>query len=76
MQSYKEEAEEVASSQPTIAEVKQAWIEGAQDTVGLQRLKGILGQSYSELVPGCSAGILRASGLRTIHEWARDVKAA
>jgi hypothetical protein len=69
VQSYEEEAEEMVSPQPTIAEVKQAWIEeatrvglieGAQDTVGLQRPKAVLGPTYVDLAPGADLEELRA----------------
>jgi len=77
VQSYEEEAEEVVSPQPTIAEVKQAWIEeatrvglieGAQDVVGLGRLKKVLGPTYVNLVPGCDLAYLRMQGLQAIQE--------
>ena len=73
VQSY---AEDAASPQPTIAEVKQAWIEeatkvglieGAQDVPGLQELKRVLGETYGSLVPGCDVDRLRAEGLSAIR---------
>jgi hypothetical protein len=76
VQSYKEEAEEVVRPQPTIAEVKQAWLEeatklklinGPQDTEGLQELKKALGATYASLVPGCSAEDLKAQGFNIIR---------
>jgi hypothetical protein len=76
VQSYEEEVEEAASPQPTIAEVKQAWIEeatrvelvqGPQDVPGLQELKRLLGETYTNLAPGCNAEDLRLEGLNTIR---------
>jgi hypothetical protein len=77
VQSYEEEVEDVAGEGPTIAEVKRLWveeaarvglIEGAKDTVGLQRLKGVLGTTYANLVPGCDLQVLKEEGLKAIHE--------
>ena len=75
VQSYEEEAEEVTSPQPTIAELKQSWIEeatrvgvieGAQDVVGLQRIKKVLGSTYESLVPECDTSSIRTEGLAVI----------
>jgi hypothetical protein len=75
VQSYEEEAEDVVSPQPTIAEVKLAWIEeatrvglvkGPQDLPGLQELKQVLGETYSNLAPGCDVERLRIEGLQAI----------
>ena len=63
---------------PTIAEVKQAWIEeatrvglieGAEDTVGLQRLKKVLGWTHESLLPGCKTEACLACGLALIRRW-------
>jgi hypothetical protein len=43
-------------------------IEGAQDAVGLQRLKSVLGATYANLAPGCDPEVLKEEGLRAIHE--------
>ncbi|MFN2229252.1 MAG: hypothetical protein ACK2VA_05755 [Anaerolineae bacterium] len=43
-------------------------IEGAQDAVGPQRLKGVLGATYANLVPGCDPEAPKQEGLRAIHE--------
>jgi len=76
VQSYEEETEEVVSPQPTIAELKQAWIEeatrvglieGAQDVVGLQRLKNLLGAAYTSLGPGSDCQSLLKAGIRAIQ---------
>ena len=83
VQSYEEEGEPV-SPQPTIGEVKSAWIaeaaklkliDGTQDTAGLQELKKVLGNTYASLVPGCDAEILKIEGLRAIQGW-KEKKAA
>ena len=55
--------------QPTIAEVKQAWIEEAQDVMGLHGLKKVLGSTYESLAPGSEAEGLRVEGLRAIQDW-------
>jgi len=69
-------SENAVSPQPTIAEVKQAWIEeatrvglieGTTDILGLQRLKKVLGATYASLVPGSDTGELRTQGLTTIR---------
>jgi hypothetical protein len=43
-------------------------IEGAQDAVGLQRLKSVLGATYANLAPGCDPEAHNEEGLRAIHE--------
>ena len=43
-------------------------IEGAQDAVGPQRLKGVLGATYANLAPGCDPEAHNEEGLRAIHE--------
>ena len=69
-------SENAVSPQPTITEVKQAWIEeatrvglieGAQDVVGLQRLKRILGPTYTSLEPGSDCQSLLETGIRVIQ---------
>ena len=74
VQSYEED--EDVGSQPTIAEVKQAWIEeatrvglvkGPQDLPGLQELKRALGETYTNLAPGCNVEGLRVEGLQAIR---------
>ena len=78
-------SESAVSPQPTITELKQAWIEEAtrvglieraQNVVGLPRLKNVLGPAYASLVPGCDALELRAEGLWAIQSWRQELEAA
>jgi hypothetical protein len=85
VQSYEEEEGEIAGPQPTIAEVKQAWIveatrvglvQGPQDLPGLQELKRVLGETYANLTPGCNVESLRLEGLKTIQARGNGKQAA
>jgi len=84
VQSYEEE-EGTVSPQPTIDEVKKAWIEeatrlqiieGPQDKAGLLKLKALLGEAYLSLAPGCDVEQVQAEGLLRIRNAAPRKKAA
>lgn len=55
----------MSSAEPTIGEVRQAWIEEAT-RVGLQRVKKVLGSTYADLVPGCDTASVKAESLAVI----------
>ena len=83
VQTYEEKEEAVSpvGTQPTIAEVKRAWIEeatrfnligGHQDPKGLRELKTVLGSAYTNLAPGGSVQGLKAEGIKLIQLWRQN----